>query len=79
MGVCQSLGGLVLQLSARNGRGPQFRIVTAFDHHADELIVKNDGNGVWDIFGDTTGSGVANFQIHLAGATTKLNSSDIHL
>jgi hypothetical protein len=58
---------------------PKFRIVSAFDHQAHELIVHNDGNGAWDIYGDTVGAGLANFQVHLIGVTTPLNTTDIHL
>jgi len=58
---------------------PNFHIVSAFDHHANELVITNDGNGAWDIYGDTTGSGTPNFMIHLAGATTTINASDFHI
>jgi VCBS repeat-containing protein len=58
---------------------PSFQIVSAFDHHAHELVIQNDGGGAWDIYGDTTGSGTANFQIHLTGATTAPSALDIHL
>jgi VCBS repeat-containing protein len=58
---------------------PNFRVVSKFDHHAHELIIVNDGNGAWDLYGDTTGSGSANFQIHLTGATTSLSAGNIVL
>ena len=58
---------------------PNFQIVTAFDHHANELVITNDGGGAWDIYGDTTGAGTANFQIHLTGALTSPSAGNIHL
>lgn len=58
---------------------PNFQIVSAFDHHAHELMIVNDGGGTWDIYGDTTGSGAANFKIHLTGATTPITAASLHI
>jgi VCBS repeat-containing protein len=58
---------------------PSFAIVGAFDNHAHELMIVNDGAGAWDIYGDTTGAGVANFQIHLTGVTTPISAANFHL
>ena len=58
---------------------PHFTIVSHFDHHANELVLYNQGNGNWEIYGDTTGSGTPNFQIHILSSTTPLSAADIHL
>ena len=62
---------------------PSFHIVTALDGHAHELVIRNDGNGQWDIYGDINGSGTtsatADFLVHFTGATTTLVPADIHL
>jgi VCBS repeat-containing protein len=58
---------------------PNFTIVSSFNHQPNELILKSEGGGVWDVLGDTNGSGVADFQIHLVGVTTNLSGSSFHL
>lgn len=58
---------------------PNFHIVSKFDGHANELVVQQIGAGYWAISGDTTGAGVANFLIHVMGATAPLTADSFHL
>ena len=60
---------------------PNFHIVSKFDGHAHELVVTQIGAGNWEVYGDTTGSGSANFQIHVLTATTatSLTADSFHL
>ena len=68
--------GDIIDLSAVD---PHFQVVSAFNHHANELMIVNDGGGTWDIYGDTTGSGSANFKIHLTGVTTPITAASFHI
>jgi VCBS repeat-containing protein len=58
---------------------PSFRIVSSLDHQPNELVVTNDGGGIWDIYGDTTGSGVANFHLHLTGVAANIDATNLVL
>jgi VCBS repeat-containing protein len=71
-------GGDVIDLSAVD---PKFHIVTHFDGHADELVLAHIGTGSWEVYGDTTGSGTANFAIHLSGLspTYSLTAANFHI
>jgi VCBS repeat-containing protein len=68
--------GDIIDLSAVD---PNFHLVSRLDGHANELVVSQLGGNTWEIYGDTTGSGVANFEIHLTGVTTPLTASSFHL
>jgi VCBS repeat-containing protein len=58
---------------------PNFHIVSQFDGHAHELMVQQIGGGNWMVYGDTTGAGVANFEIHLTNVQSPLMASNFHL
>jgi VCBS repeat-containing protein len=60
---------------------PNFHIVTKFDGHAHEVVVAQIGAGNWEVYADTTGSGTANFQLHVLTATTStmLTADSFHL
>jgi VCBS repeat-containing protein len=60
---------------------PLFHVVSAFDGHAHELVLSHLGTGNWEIYGDTTGSGTANFELHLMNMASayNLSASDFHL
>jgi len=60
---------------------PNFHIVSRFDGHADEVVVTQIGTGNWIVYGDTAGSGSANFQLHVLTATTAttLTADSFHL
>lgn len=49
---------------------PKFHIVSKFDGHANELVLSHIGTGNWEVYGDTTGSGTANFALHLMSLPT---------
>jgi VCBS repeat-containing protein len=68
--------GDILDLAAVD---PNFHIVTKFDGHANELVLDQIGPGNWEILGDTTGSGTANFEIHVVNATTALTAANVEL
>ena len=58
---------------------PNFHIVSQFDGHAHELMVQQIGTGNWMVYGDTTGAGVANFEIHLTNVQSPLMAGNFHL
>ena len=70
--------GDIIDLSAID---PSFQVVSKFDGHAHELVLAHLGTGNWEIYGDTTGSGTANFAVHLLGmsSTYVMSAADFHL
>ena len=59
-----------------------FKLVSAFDGHAGELeLVQTDHNGDWELLGDTTGSGHANFEatFHVTGSLTSYSDIAAHI
>ena len=62
---------------------PLMHVVTSLDGHAHEVMIRDDANGVWDIYGDVTGTGTssatADFLIHVTGSTTTITAASIHI
>jgi VCBS repeat-containing protein len=48
-----------------SGLGPNMKIVSQFDGHADEVVLAHMGTGNWQVQVDTTGAGAPNFAVHL--------------
>jgi VCBS repeat-containing protein len=48
-----------------SGLGPNMKIVSQFDGHADEIVLAHMGTGNWQVQVDTTGAGAPNFAVHL--------------
>ena len=78
--ICGFKAGDTIDLS---GLDPLMHVVTSLDGHAHEVMIRNDANGVWDIYGDVTGTGTssatADFLIHVTGSTTTITASSIHI
>jgi VCBS repeat-containing protein len=70
--------GDIIDLSAVD---PNFHLVAKFDGHPNELVISKIGVGNWEIYGDTTGAGKADFQIHVTNVTPTfiLGVSSIHI
>jgi VCBS repeat-containing protein len=69
--------GDVIDLAAID---PNFQIVSKLDHHANELVILPTAiAGGWEIYGDTTGSGTPDFQIHLINSSIAPTAANFHL
>jgi VCBS repeat-containing protein len=59
---------------------PNFHIVKSFDGKPDELVITHLGTGnAWAVYGDTTGSGHADFQIYIPSGPSSLGAANFHL